>query len=175
MRGARPDFDHAACDPRAITCGAQRPGVDQGHRRRVDGCRRVPLVGVGLPSLPSPLPSGRVLRWPAARTVAAWPERWKQLGQNYASRVKRRTSMCVEASVAIQFTVHAPFGEVHHVRDRPNSSFSTCVSRLSEFVPTETETARANQELTHTVSSSAQLSGPSRGQSSVLLNSVPGP
>ena len=31
-----------------------------------------------------------------------------------------------------------------------------------------TESARANQELTHTVSSSAQLSGPSRGQSSVL-------
>jgi hypothetical protein len=107
------------------------------------------------------------------RTVAAWPARWKQLGQNYASRVKRCTSMFVEASGAIQLTVPRA---VSGIAPRPGSSklvVSTCVSRSSEFVPTEA--ARANQELTHTVSSSAQLSGPSRGQSSVLLNSLPGP
>jgi hypothetical protein len=81
--------------------------------------------------------------------------------------------MFVEASGAIQLTVPRA---VPGIAPRPGSSklvVSTCVSRSPEFVPTEG--ARANQELTHTVSSSAQLSGPSRGQSSVLLNSLPGP
>ena len=55
----------------------------------------------------------------------------------------------------------------------PSGSSRLIVSRSFESVPIEP--ARGNQELTHTVSSSAQLSGPSRGQSSVLLNAVPGP
>lgn len=90
MRGVRPDFDHAACDPRAITCGAQRPGVDHAWSPQ--------LAALCSHRLRSRKPSPSTVAWSEPSCTAALADRsisWTEPCDRRPTRARSRNDLAV--------------------------------------------------------------------------------